>query len=75
MSPSALLSTPTLALNGLLATAAPDGMVTESGMQNGNGINADGIQGNPPGAPWIVQKFGGTSLGKFADQIAVEIVK
>lgn len=73
MSPSALL--PTLALNGLLATAAPDGMVTESGMQNGNGKNTDGMQGNPSDAPWIVQKFGGTSLGKFADQIAVEIVK
>ncbi|KAI5815885.1 Aspartate/glutamate/uridylate kinase [Pyronema omphalodes] len=50
-------------------------MITESGMQNGNGINSNGLHGNPPDAPWIVQKFGGTSLGKFADQIAVEIVK
>lgn len=24
---------------------------------------------------WIVQKFGGTSVGKFADKIAEDIVK
>jgi hypothetical protein len=30
---------------------------------------------NPSSAPWIIQKFGGTSLGKFAEGIAEEIVK
>jgi aspartate kinase len=33
------------------------------------------LKGNPPDAPWIIQKFGGTSLGKFAEGIAEEIVK
>ncbi|BFZ57033.1 Aspartokinase [Savitreella phatthalungensis] len=30
---------------------------------------------NTPGQRWVVQKFGGTSVGKFADKIAVDIVK
>ncbi|KAA8899508.1 Aspartate/glutamate/uridylate kinase [Sphaerosporella brunnea] len=33
------------------------------------------LRGNPADAPWIIQKFGGTSLGKFAQGIAEEIVK
>ncbi|KAF8244295.1 aspartate kinase [Wilcoxina mikolae CBS 423.85] len=33
------------------------------------------LRGNPIGAPWIIQKFGGTSLGKFAEEIASGIVK
>lgn len=24
---------------------------------------------------WVVQKFGGTSVGKFADKICIDIVK
>ena len=30
---------------------------------------------NDKSKPWIVQKFGGTSVGKFPDQIADKIVK
>lgn len=29
---------------------------------------------NPPGRPWIVQKYGGTSVGNFLDTIAETIV-
>jgi aspartate kinase len=30
---------------------------------------------NPRGHGWIVQKFGGTSVGKFPDKIAEDIVR
>lgn len=30
---------------------------------------------NDNSKPWVVQKFGGTSVGKFPDQIADKIVK
>ena len=30
---------------------------------------------NDTSRPWIVQKFGGTSVGKFADKIAEEVVR
>ncbi|SAM01673.1 hypothetical protein [Absidia glauca] len=30
---------------------------------------------NNPDLPWVVQKFGGTSVGKFLDNIANEVVK
>lgn len=30
---------------------------------------------NDKSKPWVVQKFGGTSVGKFPDQIADKIVK
>ncbi len=30
---------------------------------------------NDNSKPWIVQKFGGTSVGKFADQIAGNVVR
>ncbi|KAI8643429.1 Aspartate/glutamate/uridylate kinase [Parasitella parasitica] len=30
---------------------------------------------NSPGLPWVVQKFGGTSIGKFLDNIANEVIK
>ena len=33
------------------------------------------VQGNDPTKPWIVQKFGGTSVGKAPDVIAGQIVK
>lgn len=29
---------------------------------------------NPPNGEWIIQKFGGTSVGKSAERIAGEIV-
>ena len=32
-------------------------------------------QGNDPTKPWIVQKFGGTSVGKAPDVIAGQIIK
>lgn len=30
---------------------------------------------NDKSKPWVVQKFGGTSVGKFPDRIADKIVK
>jgi aspartate kinase len=30
---------------------------------------------NNPDLPWVVQKFGGTSIGKFLDNIANEVIK
>jgi aspartokinase len=30
---------------------------------------------NLPSLPWVVQKFGGTSVGKFLDNIANEVIK
>ncbi|KAI6782856.1 aspartokinase-like protein [Emericellopsis cladophorae] len=33
------------------------------------------LRGNEEGLGWIVQKFGGTSVGKFPDKIARDIVK
>jgi aspartate kinase len=30
---------------------------------------------NPSGHGWVVQKFGGTSVGKFPDKIADDIVR
>jgi aspartate kinase len=30
---------------------------------------------NPSGHGWVVQKFGGTSVGKFPDKIAEDIVR
>ena len=28
-----------------------------------------------PSRPWVVQKFGGTSVGKFAEEIVEQVVK
>lgn len=30
---------------------------------------------NDPSRPWIIQKFGGTSVGKFAEEIVEQVVK
>ena len=30
---------------------------------------------NDQSKPWVIQKFGGTSIGKFANQIAEDIVR
>ncbi len=30
---------------------------------------------NIPYQPWIIQKFGGTSVGKFSDNLVEEIVR
>ena len=30
---------------------------------------------NDPSKPWVIQKFGGTSVGKFAEEIAEQVVK
>lgn len=32
------------------------------------------LKENPANLPWIVMKYGGTSVGKFLDTIATEIV-
>lgn len=36
---------------------------------------ARALLNNANGADWIVQKFGGTSVGKFPDKIAEDIVR
>lgn len=30
---------------------------------------------NDPSLPWVVQKFGGTSVGKFLENIADQVIK
>lgn len=30
---------------------------------------------NNPYKPWVIQKFGGTSVGKFSDNLVEEIVR
>lgn len=30
---------------------------------------------NNPDLPWVIQKFGGTSVGKFSDSLVEEIVR
>jgi aspartate kinase len=42
-----------------------------------NGVVSNGLlQGNTNhDLGWIVQKFGGTSVGKFADKIAEDVVR
>lgn len=30
---------------------------------------------NDPNLPWVVQKFGGTSVGKFLENIADQVIK
>jgi len=61
-------------------------MGEETRLPNGHGIaekaamegNTEGTQlrwRNDPKARWIVQKFGGTSVGKFAGNIAEDIVR
>lgn len=32
------------------------------------------LKTNPDNFPWVVQKYGGTSVGKFLDEIANTIV-
>jgi len=63
-------------------------MAVSNGLENGqgqgqelNGVSAaaDGDHGvrmrNSSEKPWLVQKFGGTSIGKFPSQIAEHVVK
>lgn len=40
-----------------------------------NGANGHLMRGNDPKRGWIIQKFGGTSIGKFADKIAEDVVR
>lgn len=35
---------------------------------------AEQMLSNPPEGAWVIQKFGGTSVGKSAERIAGEIV-
>lgn len=46
-----------------------------NGNANGNVVNATKLIGNDASAGWVVQKFGGTSVGKFAVEIAEGIVR
>lgn len=32
------------------------------------------LQSNPSDLPWIVQKYGGTSVGKFLNEIVEDII-
>ena len=44
-------------------------------LQNGPALVNGALQGNSnPDNGWIVQKFGGTSVGKFAEKIAEDVV-
>lgn len=47
---------------------------TGDGHTNDDSTMSNGLCGNPRGKPWIVQKFGGTSVGKCATNIAEQIV-
>lgn len=42
---------------------------------NGTSSNSQLLRGNDSANGWVVQKFGGTSVGKFAVNIAEEIVR
>ena len=37
-------------------------------------VNGTSLQGNSSEMGWTVQKFGGTSVGKFATKIAEDVV-
>ena len=61
-------------------------MSTEAALPNGTGIVGEAaVEGKSEGsqsrrrndskAGWVVQKFGGTSVGKFALNIAQDIVR
>src|SRR5258706_7807875 len=58
-------STPSAASNG---PASPPGEYTPSTPPNLHQNSTD------PDTPWLVQKFGGTSVGKFAAKIAEDVV-
>lgn len=42
---------------------------------NGDDHSPDLQHRNHHANPWVVQKFGGTSVGKFADKIAEDLVR
>lgn len=42
---------------------------------NGDDQRPDLRHRNHYAKPWVVQKFGGTSVGKFADKIAEDLVR
>ena len=54
----------------------PETYRTSAMMQNGVGTDANGhgdeeLVTNAQGTRWLVQKFGGTSVGKFADNVSL----
>jgi len=53
----------------------PSAIADDAILANGYSCNGSLLQSNPVGAQWIIQKFGGTSLGKFAESIAKDIIK
>lgn len=50
------------------------GRVIETTLPNGYSIKRQPERNLPGGGNWVVQKFGGTSVGKFAISIAENIV-
>lgn len=44
-------------------------------MVNGHDNSPSVQHRNPLTKPWVVQKFGGTSVGKFANRIAEDLVR
>ena len=40
-----------------------------------NGYHEGLVRNDDSSRKWVVQKFGGTSVGKFADKIAEDIVR
>jgi len=45
-----------------------------SSAQQGTSNGMASLTQNPENGPWIIQKFGGTSVGKFIDNIAEQVV-
>ena len=56
--------------NGYTNGHCPRGFITDD-----NSSALLGLQGNNTNKGWIIQKFGGTSVGKFPKKIARDIVK
>lgn len=44
-------------------------------MVNGDDNSLSVQHRNPHTKPWVIQKFGGTSVGKFANKIAEDLVR
>lgn len=42
---------------------------------NGTNGHIAAVRANDTKRGWIIQKFGGTSVGKFADKIAEDVVR
>ena len=46
-----------------------------TGHHGSDGLEVSKLLRNDPEKKWVVQKFGGTSVGKFADRVVEGVVK